>query len=69
MKNTVVSVSENKKPVADTEKKKFTVEDLANNVTTTDPEVQDNAEVMDAIQMVKEHQMYEDLSDALAKLA
>ena len=68
VKNTVVSV--NKKPVADTEvKEKFTVEDLANNVTTTDPEVVNDPEIMDTIQMVKEHQMYEDLSDALAKLA
>ena len=73
VKNTVV-VSTDKPAemkVADTEVKteKFTVEDLANNVTTTDPEVQDNAEAMDTIQMVKDHYVYEDLANALAKLA
>ena len=68
VKTTTQSTVSTEKPVADT-KEKFTVEDLKESVTTTDPEVQNNAEAMDAIQMIKEHQMYEDLSDALAKLA
>ena len=60
---TVVATPDEKKT------EKFTVEDLEKNVTTTDPEVQNNAEAMDTIQMVKDHYLYEDLSDALAKLA
>ena len=70
VKNTVV-VSTDKPAemkVADT-KEKFTVEDLKKNVTSTDSEVVNDPEIMDTIQMVKEHQMYEDLADALAKLA
>ena len=69
VKTTTQSTVSTEKPVADTEKEKFTVDDLKKTVTTTDPEVQNNAEAMDAIQMVKDHYLYEDLANELAKLA
>ena len=70
VKTTTQTTVTAEKPVADTEvKEKFTEEELKNNVTTTDPEVVNNTEVMDTIQTVKDHYLYEDLADALAKLA